>query len=214
LPQILANLTTMTTTDTRTRIMDIAQDAILMKGFTSTSIEEIVTEAGITKGGFFYHFRDKNALAHALIERHIEIEDGIFDDLLARAAELHEDPLHAALIGLKLLAELIDDMPNGHPGCIVATVAYQEQLFDARVREVNKRAVLGWRKRFLAMFEDIAAVYPPNDAVDLDALADFVSTVVEGGIVMSKSLGDPAICGQQIMLLRSYVKLLFSPRAH
>ena len=204
----------MPATDTRTRIMDIAQDAILMKGFTSTSIEEIVTEAGITKGGFFYHFPDKNALAHALIERHIEVEDGIFDDLLARAAELHEDPLHAALIGLKLLAELIDDMPNGHPGCIVATVAYQEQLFDARVREVNRRAVLGWRRRFRAMFEEIAAVYPPNDAVDLDALGDFVSTVVEGGIVLSKSLGDPAICGQQIMLLRSYVKLLFSPRTH
>ena len=204
----------MLATDTRTRIMDIAQDAILLKGFTSTSIEEIVTEAGITKGGFFYHFHDKNSLAHALIERHIEVEDGIFDDLLARAAELHEDPLHAALIGLKLLAELIDDMPNGHPGCIVATVAYQEQLFDARVREVNRRAVLGWRRRFRAMFEEIAAVYPPNDAVDLDALGDFVSTVVEGGIVLSKSLGDPAICGQQIMLLRSYVKLLFSPRTH
>ena len=194
--------------------MDIAQESILAKGFDATSIEEIVAAADITKGGFFYHFPDKNALAHALIERHIEVEDGIFDDLLARAAELHEDPLHAALIGLKLLAELIDDMPNGHPGCIVATVAYQEQLFDARVREVNRRAVLGWRKRFRAMFEEIAAVYPPNDAVDLDALGDFVSTVVEGGIVLSKSLGDPAICGRQIMLLRSHVKLLFSPRTY
>lgn len=202
----------MTQTNTRTRIMDVAQDAILAKGFDATSIEEIVAGAEITKGGFFYHFPDKNALALALIERHIAIEDALFDDLLARARELNEDPLHAALIGLKLLAELLDDMPNGHPGCIIATAAYQDRLFDRDVREANRRAVLGWRSRFRALFEEIAKVYPPNDAVDLDTLADFVSTVVEGGIVMSRSLGEPGITAKQVLLLRSYVKLLFQPR--
>ena len=202
----------MAGTDTRTRIMDIAQDAILAKGFDATSIEEIVAGAEITKGGFFYHFPDKNALALALIERHIVVEDALFDDLLARARELNEDPLHAALIGLKLLAELLNDIPNGHPGCIVATAAYQDRLFDSDVRAANRRAVLGWRKRFRALFDEIAEVYPPNDAVDFDALADFVSTVVEGGLVMSRSLGEPTITASQVLMLRSFVKLLFQPR--
>ena len=202
----------MAGTDTRTRIMDIAQDAILAKGFDATSIEEIVAGAEITKGGFFYHFPDKNALALALIERHIVVEDALFDDLLARARELNEDPLHAALIGLKLLAELLNDMPNGHPGCIVATAAYQDRLFDSDVRAANRRAVLGWRKRFRALFDEIAEVYPPNDAVDFDALADFVSTVVEGGLVMSRSLGEPTITASRVLMLRSFVKLLFQPR--
>lgn len=199
-------------TDTRTRIMDIAQDAVLAKGFDATSIEEIVAAADITKGGFFYHFRDKNALALALIERHIDVEDDLFDNLLARARELNEDPLHAALIGLKLLAELLQDMPNGHPGCIVATAAYQDRLFNKDVRAANRRAILGWRARFRALFEEIAEVYPPNDDVDFDALGDFVSTVVEGGIVMSKGLGQPEITANQVMILRSYIKLLFLPR--
>ena len=202
----------MAGTDTRTRIMDIAQDAILAKGFDATSIEEIVAGAEITKGGFFYHFPDKNALALALIERHIVVEDALFDDLLARARELNEYPLHAALIGLKLLAELLNDIPNGHPGCIVATAAYQDRLFDSDVRAANRRAVLGWRKRFRALFDEIAEVYPPNDAVDFDALADFVSTVVEGGLVMSRSLGEPTITASQVLMLRSFVKLLFQPR--
>ena len=202
----------MAGTDTRTRIMDIAQDAILAKGFDATSIEEIVAGAEITKGGFFYHFPDKNALALALIERHIVVEDALFDDLLARARELNEDPLHAALIGLKLLAELLNDIPNGHPGCIVATAAYQDRLFDSDVRAANRRAVLGWRKRFRALFDEIAEVYPPNDAVDFDALADFVSTVVEGGLVMSRSLGEPTITASQVLMLRSFVKLLFQSR--
>jgi TetR/AcrR family transcriptional regulator, transcriptional repressor for nem operon len=198
---------------TRAKIMDIAQDAVLAKGFDATSIEEIVASAEITKSGFFYHFRDKNALACALIERHIEVEDQLFDELLARARDLSDDPLQAALIGLKLLAELIEDMPGGHPGCIVATAVYQDRLFNRDVREANRRAVLGWRRRFRAMFDDIAEVYPVNDDVDLTHLADMVSSVIEGGLVMSRAVGEPLITAQQILLLRSYVKLLFSPRA-
>lgn len=184
----------------------------MAKGFEATSIEEIVVSADITKSGFFYHFRDKNALALALIERHIEVEDELFDDLLGRARDLTDDPLQVALIGLKLLAELIEDMPGGHPGCIVATAAYQDRLFDRNVREANRRAVLGWRNRFRAMFDEIATVYPMNDEVDLDHISDMVSATIEGGIIMSRAVGEPLITAQQVLLLRSYVKLLFSPR--
>jgi len=198
--------------ETRKKILDVAQDAVLAKGFDGTSIDEIVANAEITKSGFFYHFRDKNALARALIERHIEVEDQLFDDLLARARDLTDDPLQAALIGLKLLAELIEDMPGGHPGCVVATAVYQDRLFDRDVREANRRAVLGWRNRFRAMFDEIAEVYPMHDDVDLDHLADMVSSVIEGGIVISRAVGEPSITAQQVMLLRSYVKGLFSPR--
>ncbi len=197
--------------ETRSRILEIAQDAILQKGFVATSIEEIVAAAEITKGGFFYHFPDKNALARALIERHIAVEDEIFDGLWARARELNEDPLHSALIAFRLLAEMLADMPNGHPGCIVATAAYQDRLFDAEVRELNRRAVLGWRARFLDVFAAIADVYPPREPVDLGALADMVSTVVEGGIVMGKALGEPHMVVDQILLFRRFVKQAFQP---
>ncbi|HYN46828.1 MAG TPA: helix-turn-helix domain-containing protein, partial [Allosphingosinicella sp.] len=49
--------------ETRARILDMAEEAILAKGFDATSIEEIVAAAEITRSGFFYHFRDKNELA-------------------------------------------------------------------------------------------------------------------------------------------------------
>jgi len=198
---------------TRMRIMDVAQDSVLKKGFDATSIEEIVASAEITKSGFFYHFKDKNALAHALIERHIVIEDELFDDLFSRAAQLSDDPLQILLIGLKLLAELIEDMPGGHPGCIVATAVYQDRLFNSQVKDANRKAVLGWRHRFRALFEKTAEAYPMNDEADLDSLADMVSAVIEGGLVMARALDDPAATSQQVMLMRSYVKLLFAQRA-
>lgn len=198
-------------TDTKRRIMDIAQESILAKGFDATSIEEIVTSAEMTKSGFFYHFPDKNALAHALIERHIEVEVALFDDLFDRARALTDDPLQVMLVGLKLLAELIADMPGRHPGCIVATAVYQDRLFNADVRAANRRAVLGWRARFRAMLDDILEIYPMHDRVDPDDLADLVNTVIEGGLVMGRALDDPGMTPRQILLLRSYLKLQFSP---
>ena len=43
-------------TPTREQIMDAAVAAVLAKGFSSTSIEELIAAVGISKSGFFYHF--------------------------------------------------------------------------------------------------------------------------------------------------------------
>lgn len=199
---------------TRTRILDIAQDAVLSKGFGATSIEEIVAAADITKGGFFYHFPDKNALARALIERYIEVEDTLFDDLERQARLLTDDPLQTYLVSLKLLEQMLEDLPNGHPGCLIATSAYQERLFDRDVRQINKQAMLRWRGRFRQMLDEIAALYPPRDDVDLDDLADMLSAAVEGGIVLAKTVEEPKAVAKQVRLYRSYVKLMFQPPIH
>lgn len=197
--------------NTRTKLLDVAETSILQKGFAATSIEELIAEAGITKSGFFYHFSDKNALARELLQRYIEKEEGLFNDLFDRARQLHEDPLHAFLIGLKLLAELLQDIPNGHPGCLVATYCYNERLFDREVRDLYKGAVSGWRNRFRGYLDEIAKRYPPRDDVDLDMLADMANSSVEGGIVMAKAMEDPRLVAEQVLLFRSYVRLLFDP---
>src|SRR6478736_172283 len=125
--------------DTRARILEVAEAAVLEKGFAATSIEEVIAAVGITKSGFFYHFKDKNELAKALLIRYVEREDALFDDLFARA-----------------------DEPNGHPGCLVASYCYQDRLFDKKVRELNAAAVLNWRKRFRQRLDLIAERYPPG----------------------------------------------------
>lgn len=196
---------------TRQRILDVAQESILAKGFDATSIEEIVAGAHITRSGFFYHFPDKNALARALIERYLAEDRVVLGGVFARAAELSEDPLQRFLIALKLLAEVMADMPSGHPGCIVATVCYQERLFDQRVRDLNRDSVLAWRALFHAELAKVAERYAPRDPVELEELADMISTVIEGGIVLAKALRDPPALSRQILMQRTFVKLLFSP---
>lgn len=196
---------------TKERILAIMEESVLQKGFGATSIEEVIAEAGITKSGFFYHFPNKNALGKALLERYMERDDVLLDDVFNRGRELTEDPLQGFLVGLKLLAETMADLPQENPGCLVATYCYQESLFDRDIRELNCRIVLHWRARFRALLDAIEEQYPSRRDVDLDELADMVSATIEGGMVLGRATGDRSILPAQIRLLRSFIQLLFEP---
>lgn len=195
----------------RERLLELAEQLVLQKGFASTSIEELIAGVGITKSGFFYHFKDKNDLARALMQRYLEENARQLDDIFNRAAELHDDPLASFLIGLKLFAELMDKVHDVHPGCIAAAVVYQDQLFDAEVRAMSAEGFLAWRKRFRGYLEEIAKRYPPKMDVDLQSLADALSAAVDGGIILSKALHQRTALPAQILHYRNYIKLLFEP---
>jgi TetR/AcrR family transcriptional regulator, transcriptional repressor for nem operon len=194
---------------TRERILELAEAAVLDKGFAATSIEELIVAAGITKSGFFYHFKDKSELATALMQRYIAHNDAILADIFARADELNEDPLHGFLVALKLFAEMTADLPGTHPGCLVASFCYQDRLFSQEVRDLSLRGVSGWRKLFLDRLTRIADRYPPRIDIKLEALADMANTLVDGGIILSRIMRDKAILPQQIMLYRDFVRAVF-----
>ncbi len=198
---------------TRERILEIAEAAVLAKGFGATSIEELIAEAGITKSGFFYHFKDKNELAGGLLDRHGEHLDKLLADVFGRAGELSDDPLQYLLVGLTLFAEHMAEMPGGHPGCLVATMSYQDRLFDRAFRARITTMVLAWNNFFKEKLDDIVAVYPPREPVDTGRLARMIACSIDGGIIMGKTLADPTVLPEQMLMARNHVKMIFQPVA-
>jgi len=53
---------------TRERIIGVAADLFRKNGFHNTSLSQILKAAGITKGGFYFHFRSKEELGDAVID--------------------------------------------------------------------------------------------------------------------------------------------------
>lgn len=194
---------------TREKILDLAYLAVIQKGFAATSIEELVEAAGITKSGFFYHFKDKNDLARQILQRYHAENETFQDALAARARELSDDPLHSFLIFLKLYAEAMVDMAARHPGCLVAIITFQDQAFDRQVAQMNVDGLRSWRRRFLAWLQEIAALYPPRAETDLVAMADAVFGVTASGLTLSKTLNEPQVMAQQLLLYREQVRLTF-----
>ena len=198
---------------TKNKLMDIAERLILNNGFAAMSIDEVIKEAGITKGGFFYHYDSKNALAYALMQRYREVEAFVFSDLFKRSEELTSDPLQQMLVFVKLFAEMMADMKDVHPGCLVASITYESHQVNEQVKTITADIVLDWRNLFREKINRINLLYSPNTAVASDDLADMLSTIIEGGIIVSRALKDPSILEKQLLGYRSYLELLYRPSA-
>jgi AcrR family transcriptional regulator len=194
---------------TRENILGIAENIILQKGFSGASIDEIIAAANITKGGFFYHFKGKEDLARHLMIRYQKADDKFFNALFGRADSLSEDPLQQMLIFLKLLAEAMGNLPETHPGCLVASFTYESQQFNDDVRQIICDCLVGWRQLFIKKLAAIDEVHQMKLETDIMELADTLTSIIEGGIILSKAFNQPERLVNQILQYRNYIRLLF-----
>ena len=197
---------------TREHVLATAESLILSRGYSGTSIDEIISRSGLTKGGFFYHFEGKADLARHLMLRYLDRDIAFFEELSGRARSLVEDPLQQYLLFLKLLAEAMDELPDTHPGCLIASFTYEAHQFDDDVKGLNAEGLLAWRKLFLGHLEEIAEKYPPKSDQPLADLADMLSSILEGGIIISKVLEDSSALSSQLLQYRNYVRLVFEEK--
>lgn len=193
----------------RERILATAETIILQKGYTGTSLDDILDKAAITKGGFFYHFNGKSELARALVQHYLAEDQAMFNRLQERADALSEDPLQRLLIFLHLLAEGVIDMTEVHPGCLAAAFTYEIQPFDDEIREQLTSGILAWRSMIAVRLETILAKRKPCLPVDVEALADMFTSVIEGGIILARLFNSNTHRYNQVLAYRSHLRLLF-----
>jgi TetR/AcrR family transcriptional regulator, transcriptional repressor for nem operon len=55
--------------DTRDKILESARRLFNKRGFSEVSIDEVMENAGLTRGGFYRHFRDKDELYAEAVRR-------------------------------------------------------------------------------------------------------------------------------------------------
>lgn len=82
---------------TRARLLAVAQEVITETGYGNMRVEEVVRRAGVAKGTFFAHFKDKDALMDRLIGAEI---DAHLDRLAAQPAPSSLPALIKALMPL------------------------------------------------------------------------------------------------------------------
>lgn len=58
---------------TRDKILQAANDLFYENGYNATGVDRIIAEAGVTKGNFFYHFKNKEELATAVLDWHRDL---------------------------------------------------------------------------------------------------------------------------------------------
>ena len=80
--------TEKTRQDTRGQILGAAVSLVGREGVSGLTIERVAGEAGLSKGGVFYHFPSKEALIEGMIGRSLEDADREIGRLAASEAEV------------------------------------------------------------------------------------------------------------------------------
>lgn len=195
---------------TRERILTESKEIILKRGFSGTSIEDILQATGLTKGAFFYHFKSKHELAHALIERTWQNDLELFRGFAARARELSDDPLQAALIFVKLFEEVLEANRHDPIACIFASYLYECEHFSDETRAFIEQGLMEWKQVYEDMFAPIYETRQPRMDVPAAELAEMLASIIEGGFILSRSQGDGGASVRSSRQFRQYLQLLFS----
>lgn len=141
---------------TRAKLVAAGRRAFAESGYAGASMDQLTSDAGLTRGALYHHFGGKRGLLEAVIEQ-IDAEAA---ERLAAAADRSGDPWQALLdegvayIRLALEPEfqrimLLDGPavlgdPSRWPGqnaCLIATTASMKKLADAgRIAPVDPEA--------------------------------------------------------------------------
>jgi AcrR family transcriptional regulator len=124
----LAPTSTDRGTETRRRILEVAAEAFADRGYAGTSLNGVLRASGVTKGGFYFHFPSKEALALATLRHKQEQWAGVvmaavmrrpraieqIDAMVQALCDLHEQDRACRAVN-RLCTELGDEHPELRP---------------------------------------------------------------------------------------------------
>ena len=195
--------------NTRERIIESAQALIFKQGFAGTSIDDIITDVGVTKGGFFHHFKNKADLGRAVLENYASWDYALFSGFDQRADEASDDPLESTLIFIKSFEDFIAEQPQTPPGCLFACYLYAEDNFDDDVRALIAKFFQFWERMYERRFSAILEKYSPRQSITALELSEMLMSIIEGSLVLAKCQDDASVIIRSSTQFRNYLQLLF-----
>ncbi len=194
---------------TRTRIVVAAMELFWEKGYQSTSVADLLQRAGIHSGSLYHFFPGKQDVLLAVLDLY---HGGIDEMLLAPVWQDVADPIERVFALLAKYRELIVQTDCTY-GCPIGSLALELHEPDPPVRTRLAANFTAWVDAIERCLVDAGARLPPD--VDRRALAGFVLTTMEGGVMLARTYRDVAMFDATVGQLRDhFVRLLSEAGAH
>jgi len=191
---------------TSERLVNTAMMLFTAKGYQSTSVADILREAGANSGSLYHAFPTKQDLLLAVLERY---RQGIGPMLLDPAWQGVEDPIERIFALLARYRAGLE-MTDCTYGCPIGSLALEIHEPDPPVRELLAANFEGWVAAIKACLDAAADRLPVG--TDTQGLAQFVLTVMEGGVMQSRTHRTLEAFDASVAGLRDYLDRLLAAR--
>jgi len=189
---------------TRDRIVFVAMQLFWEKGYASTSVSDILKGAQANSGSLYHFFPGKQDLLIAVLDTYYA---GIDEMLLKPAWENVSDPIERIFALLESYRERLVATECQY-GCPIGYLALEIHEPDPPVRERIAANFTQWVARVEACLDAAADRLPSH--VDRRALAHFVLTTMEGGVMQSRTYRSMEAFDASIAQLRNYFSFLLA----
>lgn len=187
---------------TREKLTYAAMELFWEKGYGSTSVADILKRAGANSGSLYHAFPTKQDVLIAVLDAYL---GGIGPMLLEPAWEGVDDPVEKVFALLARYRRHLVDTDCFY-GCPIGNLALELHEPDPPVRERLAANFAQWVDAVEACYVAAGDRFPP--AVDRRALAVLTLTVMEGGVMQSRTHRDLAPFDAGVAMLRDYVDRL------
>lgn len=169
---------------TRAALIEAAAEAFAERGFHATTVEEVVSRAGFTRGAFYSNFTDKDDLFLAVLDHRARIDEAELVPLIATAPSLEAV---VERLGRRRSSASVENDRQWQ------LLLAELRLHALREPEVRPR-LAAWeqaqRAAYCAAVEHLFRASELEPPADPDLIALIVQTLVDGIAVHQMIEGD------------------------
>ena len=193
---------------TADRLVFAAMKLFLEKGYGSTSVQDILREAKANAGSLYHAFPTKQDVLLAVLGLY---RDGIGPMLLAPAWSGVDDPIERVFALLAQYRRALEITDCSY-GCPIGSLALELHEPDPPVRALLATNFDGWVSAVKGCLDAAGGRLPKG--TDTRALGQFILTVMEGGVMQSRTHRTLEAFDASVAGLRDYLDRLQADAEH
>jgi TetR/AcrR family transcriptional regulator, transcriptional repressor for nem operon len=168
--------------DAKNRILKAGARIVLEKGFCDTGLAEVLAAAGVPKGSFYFHFKNKEDFGLQLIDSFAEV-------LQSSQEKFYRDENLPHLERIRILFRWQTELfrkNNFIGGCPIGNLSLEMGDRNPAFRKKLNRVFLEMKKNLTAQLEQARKKGEVSDSIDPEETAGFILTSYQGALVQMK----------------------------
>jgi TetR/AcrR family transcriptional repressor of nem operon len=189
---------------TREAVLEAATRLMHVRGYQTTSLDDVLRESGVGKGNFYHHFRSKEDLGYAILDQIVVL---FLDKTLEPCFSGADTP---RLTQIRCFLDRVLEAQRQRKcvgGCAMGNLASELSDVHEGFRERLASVFTTWRERLTVALREAQARGEVVEACDPESVGHLLVAALEGSILLSKVSKDIAVMEQCVIELKRYLTL-------